>query len=295
MTTSDHAAAARGASIPVITSVQSIAQASRAWIVDIWGVIHNGARLFPDAVAACKAFRAAGGIVVLVTNAPRPTAAIEQQLETMGVPDGTYDAIVTSGDVTRGLIRNHVGQPIYHLGPERDVSVFDGIDVRFANAEDAVAVVNTGLFDDITETPDDYAAMLAGFHARNLPMICANPDITVERGDDLVYCAGALAQAYQAMGGVVAYAGKPHPPIYEAAFAHMDTVARASVPRDQIVCIGDGLRTDMKGAATMGLRAVFVPSGVDMGKGGQATQAEIDAAFADGAFKPEAAQFGLRW
>jgi HAD superfamily hydrolase (TIGR01459 family) len=188
-----------------------------AVLSDVWGVIHNGVSAFPAASEALSRFRQKGGAVSLISNAPRPGAQVIRMLDHMGVPRAAYDAIVTSGDVTRAMVAKRAGEPVYLIGPERDHTIFTGLDAPFSTPEAANYVICTGLFDDEVETPDDYRERLAALRARNLFMICANPDIVVERGDRLVYCAGALADAYAALGGEVYFAGKPHRPLYDMA------------------------------------------------------------------------------
>ena len=197
------------AAIPLLPSIAEFSPTCDAWIVDIWGVMHNGARAFDAAGEACRKFRAGGGIVVLLSNAPRPFSAVVGQMTVLGVDPAAYDGGVTSGDATRGLIEAWAGKPLLHIGPERDMGLFDGLDVKLATAEEAQAIVCSGLYDDTRETPADYAGLFERLAARRLPMICANPDLVVERGDKLVYCAGALAAIYAEKGGEVIYAGKP--------------------------------------------------------------------------------------
>ncbi len=160
---------------------------------DVWGVLHNGETAFSAAAAALADARARGIAVILITNAPRPHPGVIAQLAAIGVPSNAWDRVVTSGDVTRELIAEGP-RKIFHLGPERDLSIYDGLDVDIVEEFEAAAVVSTGLFDDETETPEDYADMLRRFRSRNLPFVCANPDIVVERGDRLIWCAGALAR-----------------------------------------------------------------------------------------------------
>jgi len=198
------------AEIPVIGSIEDPGSRYSAWLVDIWGVMHNGHRAFPRAIAATRAFRARGGIVVLLSNSPRPSPSVQEQLRRLGVPDDAYDATVTSGDLTRHELDKHKGAIVFHLGPERDLPIFQGLAVKLGRPEQAELVVCSGLLDDETETPDDYIGLLRTLAARKLPMICANPDHLVERGDRLVYCAGALAALYEQEGGRVIYAGKPY-------------------------------------------------------------------------------------
>jgi HAD superfamily hydrolase (TIGR01459 family) len=286
---------AAGRRIPVLPSIASLVPLADAWLSDVWGVIHNGRAAYPQAVDACIRFRAGGGTVVLVTNAPRPEAAVAEMLDRLGVARGAWDAIVTSGDVTRELIRPLADRPIFHLGPERDRGIFDGLPVRFVRAQQAEAVVCSGLFDDDTETPEDYRLMLEAFRARSVPMICANPDLVVERGERLVYCAGAIADAYEKIGGEVAYAGKPHAPIYDRAFEVFARILGAAVPKDRILAIGDGLKTDVKGAGDAGLRCLFIASALHVAPGKSFDETVLAELFAGHPHTPIAAQTALRW
>jgi HAD superfamily hydrolase (TIGR01459 family) len=262
----------------VIGSIEDLGSRYSAWLVDIWGVMHNGHRAFPRAVAATRAFRARGGIVVLLSNSPRPSPSVQEQLRRLGVPDDAYDATVTSGDLTRHELDKHKGAIVFHLGPERDLPIFQGLAVRLGLPEEAELVVCSGLLDDETETPDDYVGLLRALAARKLPMICANPDHLVERGDRLVYCAGALAALYEKEGGRVIYAGKPHAPIYLLALETISALAGRAVPRSKVLAIGDGVNTDIAGAASLGIDSVFVASGLHVppNKGGEAGTEELD-------------------
>ena len=226
-------------------------------LCDVWGVVHNGVAAHAAACDALKRFRAGGGTVILVTNAPRPGAAVQRVIDGFGVPRDAYDAITSSGDVTRGVVESRLSERLFHLGPERDLPIFAGLEVRFAPVETADYVVCSGLFDDTTETPESYRDMLALMHARSLFMVCANPDIVVERGDTLVYCAGALADAYVALGGHALYCGKPHAPIYDVALAKAAALRGAPLPLKRVLAIGDSVRTDLKGAASFGVDSVF--------------------------------------
>src|SRR5581483_676977 len=211
--------------IPVIASIKDLGSRYSAWLVDIWGVMHNGHRAFAPAVAAAEAFRKQGGILVFLSNSPRPSPGVQEQLSRLGVPASSYDATVTSGDLTRHELRKHKHPRVFHLGPARDLPIFAGLDLTLVKPEEAELVVCSGLFDDETETPQDYAGLLDKLAARHLPMICANPDHLVERGDKLVYCAGALASVYETLGGDVTYAGKPYVPIYELALETIRGIA----------------------------------------------------------------------
>jgi HAD superfamily hydrolase (TIGR01459 family) len=200
---------------PIIPHFSALAPDYEVLLSDVWGVVHNGLAAFPHACDALMRARARGLTVVLITNAPRPSAVVARQLDKLHVPREAYDAIVSSGDVTRAVIESRPGQRLFHLGPERDRSMFSGFNV--APLESANYVVCTGLDDDEVETPDDYRARLETMLARKLFMVCANPDVVVERGPQLVYCAGAIADLYATMGGEVLYAGKPYRPIYDMA------------------------------------------------------------------------------
>ena len=186
---------------------------------DIWGVVHNGLESFPEACAALHSYRQQGGVVILITNAPRPADSVQRQLRKLGVADETYDAIVTSGDLTRRFVADHPGKKLYWVGSERHDSVHRGLNPVLSDLDDADYIICTGLADDETETAEDYRPMLNKALARKVPLICANPDIVVERGDRLIYCAGAIAELYRELGGEVVFYGKPHRPIYECAMA----------------------------------------------------------------------------
>jgi HAD superfamily hydrolase (TIGR01459 family) len=278
---------------------EPLAKAYDVLLSDVWGVVHNGIAAYGAACEALTRFRARGGTVILLTNAPRPGIAVQRILDRLGVPHDAYDAITSSGDVTRGIIERRLGENVFHLGPERDHSIFTGLDVKFTPFESADYVVCSGLFDDTIETPDSYRDMLAEMRARSLFMVCANPDIVVERGDTLVFCAGALADAYAGLGGEVLYCGKPHAPIYQAAMATaLAARGRIAVPLERVLAIGDSVRTDLKGAAAFGLDSLFVTSGIHAEEyGGRDTPDldALDAVFAAGGVTPKAVMRGLRW
>jgi HAD superfamily hydrolase (TIGR01459 family) len=266
---------------------------------DVWGVVHNGMAAFPAACDALLRFRERGGTVILITNAPRAGAAVAHILDRLNVPEVAYDAITSSGDVTRGIVAERKGQCVFHLGPKRDHSIFTGLDVRFAPLESADYVVCSGLFDDTVETPESYRDMLAAMRARSLLMVCANPDVVVERGDALVYCAGALADAYAARGGDVLYCGKPHAPIYETALATATALRGGKAPaRNRVLAIGDSVRTDLKGAAAFGLDVMFVTSGLHAehyGSREAPDMAALNKVFAEAAVAPKAVMRALLW
>ncbi len=245
----------------VISSLEEVSGHYAAILCDVWGVLHNGVWHFEPAAAALAAARARGLAVIMITNSPRPRDGVEAQFETIGVPGDAWDRVVTSGDVTRKLIAEGPRR-IFHLGPDRDASLFDGLDVDLVEEFEASAVVCTGLVDDEVETPDDYTELLARLRSRNLPFICANPDIVVERGERMTWCAGALARDYTLQGGRTLIAGKPHRPIYEAAIREACDVLGREVDRKEMLAIGDGMLTDIKGAADNGLDVLYISGGI---------------------------------
>ena len=247
--------------VEFVESLDELSGAYSAVLCDVWGVVHNGVSAYPQAGAALERARAKGLAVVLITNSPRPHEGVEKQLAAIGVPDSAWDRVVTSGDVTRDLIRQGP-RKIFHLGPERDEPIFDGIDVELVEEPEAAAIVCTGLFDDEVETPDDYTEQLRRLRSRNLPFICANPDIVVERGHKMIFCAGALARDYGLLGGRTLTAGKPHRLIYEAALAAAGEVLGREGSEADALAIGDGMPTDIKGAADNGIDALYVSGGI---------------------------------
>lgn len=232
------------------------------WLCDVWGVVHNGVSAFVPALDCLKSHRSAGGAVVLITNAPRPSAAILPQLQRLGVAEECYDGIVSSGDVTRALVAEWQGARACHIGPARDLVLLDGLDVEWVGLEEADAVVCSGLVDDERETAAAYDGMLAAMRRRDLEMICANPDKVVQKGDRLIPCAGALAQRYEALGGRVRMAGKPFAPIYAEALRLAAKVRACPLCREDVLAIGDGLQTDAQGAQKNNLALLFISGGI---------------------------------
>jgi len=229
---------------------------------DIWGVVHNGLEAFPEACEALHTYRQQGGTVILITNAPRPADSVQRQLRKLGVADDTYDAIVSSGDLTRDFVADHPGKKMFWIGMERHNAVHRGLDPVIAPLEDADYIVCTGLYDDETETPEDYRDMLLQARARKLPFVCANPDIVVERGDRLIYCAGAIAELYRELGGEVIFYGKPHRPIYERAMELAAEQRGHPAALSRVLAIGDSVRTDLAGAHGFGIDLLFVTRGI---------------------------------
>jgi len=267
-------------------------------LCDVWGVVHNSLVASPEAHDALSRFRAQGGAVVLITNAPRPGAVVKRQLDKLGVPEHAYDAIVASGDVTRGVIAQRAGQSVFWVGPERDRPLFEGLDLSFTDVDKADYLVCTGLYHDENEKPEDYRDVFEKARARNLYFVCANPDLVVERGTELLYCAGALADLYHVMGGDVLYAGKPHAPIYEEALKRAAAAQGRAAPRRRVIAIGDSIRTDMKGAVKFGIDSLFVTAGIhaeEFGDRDAPDPRRLATAFAREGVQPTAVTRKLVW
>ena len=265
---------------------------------DVWGVIHNGVAAFPEACEALSRFRAKGGSVALITNAPRPGAVVVKLLDRLAVPHDAYDAIVSSGDVTRAVMAARPGKAVFHIGPERDLPIFDGLGLGFVPYEAADYVVCTGLANDEFETPEHYRELLTKIRARGLFMLCGNPDLVVERGDELLYCAGALADLYGTLGGEVFYAGKPHRPIYDQAMERIAGLRGVAAPLARVLAIGDSVRTDLKGASERGIDCLFVTAGIhaeELGDRHNPDPAALTRIFAEAGIAPKAVTRRLMW
>lgn len=285
---------------PIVPSFAALAPRYDLVLCDVWGVLHNGVLGSQAAAQALMRARDAGATVILVSNAPREPEGVARILDGFGIPRTAYDAIVTSGMVTSALLAGRPGVKMWHLGPQRDLGIYKGLDLTLASFEEAELIVCTGLFDDTVETPDDYAETLAAARARALPFICANPDIVVERGGDLIWCAGAIAEAYAELGGEVVFCGKPHRPIYETAFATAEKLRGGPVEKARTIAIGDALRTDLAGALGHGIDCLFVAAGIHAGELGLEHGAEVDPRalarlLADGPGRPAAVTTRLAW
>ena len=245
-----------------MTTLSELAPNYDAVLSDVWGVVHNGVSAYADAVHALRQFRRGGGRVVLITNAPRASGPIIDMLDAMKVPRDTYDAVVSSGDVTRGSIAPYKGKVIHHVGPPSiDDSLYDGLGVIRGPAEEASAVVVTDLDTD-DDTPDMYEDRIKVWLKRKLPLICANPDRIVEHGGRIIYCGGALADLYEAHGGRIQMSGKPYRPIYDEALRLAERAAGKALDRGRILAIGDSVRTDAIGAANAGLDLLFITGSI---------------------------------
>ena len=242
----------------LLAGLHEVAPRYDALLCDVWGVVHNGRVAFAEGCAALSRFKAHHGPVVLISNSPRPGPDVVLQLDALGVPREAWTSVVTSGDATREELRARAPGPAWALGPMRDAPLYDGTGIRFAEVPEEAAFVScTGLFDDEIETPDDFRERLRTCVDRGLVMVCANPDRIVQRGGKTIFCAGALADVYVEFGGEVVMAGKPCAPIYQRAYAEAARLLGREVPRDRLLAIGDGLRTDVEGANGQGLDVLF--------------------------------------
>jgi len=272
--------------------LQSFAEVSATYdlaLVDLWGCVHNGEVIYPAAEAALIAYRKAGGRVILVTNAPRPEAGVRARLQDMGLSPDAYDAIATSGDAAQqGMLMGAVGTKVWHLGPDKDDGFFTDLPdwayarpaIERVSFDEAEGIVCTGPFEELTETPEDYRGRFLAAKARGMKLLCANPDIVVDYGETRIYCAGALAQLYDQMGGESLYFGKPYPPIYDLARRHAQKLGLAFA-EDRVIAIGDGIQTDVKGGMAEGVDTLFITGGLAADEFGpdveQPEQAALDA------------------
>lgn len=282
-----------------VSGLSALAPAYRGVLCDVWGVVHNGVSAFQPACEALVAYRKeTGGAVVLITNAPRPFGPVREQLDRLGVPQEAYDCVVTSGDVTHTLLARETKRKAYHIGPPRDFVLFEETGVERSSPEEADIVVCTGLFDDTTETPDDYRERLVGLVRAGKRFICANPDIVVERGDKLIWCAGALARLYEDLGGEVVILGKPHKPIYDLALEKMSEIQGSTANKSDVLAIGDGLPTDIRGAYAQDLDVLFITGGIhsaDFGPPEAPDEKLVKARLAEEGFNARAALPHLVW
>lgn len=270
----------------LVGGLSALAGGYQIILCDVWGVIHDGVKAFAKAAEALRNFRAQGGKAVLLTNSPNPSRHVAAKLDRLGFPRNAYDAIVSSGDITVSLLIGRAGAELFSLGPSGETALFEevraltGRPPQIVPLKQAQFVLCIGLVDPFRETPADYDAILSAMRARNLEMICANPDIVVEDGGKLFYCAGALAERYAAAGGRVIQAGKPFAPIYERALELAGESAGAH-GRAKVLVIGDAMRTDIKGAEIQGFDSLFVTSGIHR----KELHGELDAALDRAAFR----------
>jgi HAD superfamily hydrolase (TIGR01459 family) len=242
-----------------------LASSYRGLLCDVWGVLHDGVAAYPRAGEALMQYRRQGGRVILITNAPRPKADVVEMLDKLGVPRAAYDDVVTSGETARSVLAARQGARVYHVGPERDLPIYFGLHIEFSDEEECDLVSCTGLFDDERETPDDYIDSMREWQERGVPMLCVNPDIVVERGNRLVWCAGALAERYREMNGETIVVGKPYAPIYERALERIAELVGEPIPKSAVLAIGDGVDTDVRGAVGQGIDVLFATGGIHAG------------------------------
>ena len=266
---------------------------------DVWGVIHNGREHFAPACAALARYRAERGPVVLISNSPRPAHDVIPQLDQLGVPREAWSTLVTSGDATRLLLAQRAPGPAWILGPERDGTLYEGLGLTPAEPATAAFIACTGPFNDEVEVPEDYRERFVGPASRGIAMICANPDRVVQRGSKLIYCGGALADLYRDRGGEVLMAGKPYAPIYELSLAEAARLTGRAVDPARVLCIGDGVHTDVQGAEEQGLDCLFVARGIHgeaaMGPDGKLSAPAVDALLAAEGVKARYAMADLVW
>jgi HAD superfamily hydrolase (TIGR01459 family) len=254
----------------IIDRLSDISDGYDALFCDLWGCVHDGVRAIPSAVDALRAFRDKGGMVVLLTNAPRPRAEVAEQIAGFGVPEDSWDTIATSGDAARvAMFTGAVGSRIYHIGERRDAGFFDPLAIvsdpiaisRTEALSEADGIVCTGPFDPHAD-PETLRPQLLEAKTRGLKLLNANPDIVVDRGETREWCGGAVAQLYERMGGSVLAFGKPHPPVYDMARRRLAEAGGEGIGDDRILAIGDGIQTDVKGAMGEGIDALFVSGGL---------------------------------
>lgn len=284
--------------VEIITGASTLLSRYSVLICDVWGVVHDGVTAYLEAGEALARFRAGGGTVVLLSNAPAPSSDVMHVLEDKHVREDAWDGLVTSGDVTRARLIETCVRRVFHIGTARDRAIFEGLDIQLTGIDDAQMVVATELEDDRALDPEDYRPLLSQCHALGLPFLCGNPDLVVHVGDHLLPCAGALATIYVEMGGEVFWAGKPHAPVYAMAWRMAAAAHGKPVPKKQMLAIGDALRTDMVGARDFGIDSLLVAGGIHRDEAmpdGRFDQAGLEAACAGFNVSPIAVIDQLRW
>ena len=288
----------------IIQNFDDIAGRYDAAFVDLWGCLHNGFKPFSAAVQALEAFKNNGGKILLLTNSPRPRPSVIRQLDKIGVPRDLYHDVAASGDASQfSLAAGDVGNKVYHLGPDRDTGFFNDLPadilqdriIERVPLDQAEGIVCTGLFHDDTETPENYRAELLYAKNKGLKLLCTNPDLIVDKGDHRIFCAGALAKAYEDMGGTSLYFGKPHPAIYDLARRRLADIA--DIEDHRIICIGDGINTDIRGAIAEDMDSLFITGGLAAKDTGTVTQPDpqkLNAFLNDAQLSPSYAMGHLR-
>ena len=290
--------------VAVLEGFAPLAEAHDGFILDLWGVIHDGVTPYPGAVEVLQKLQAAGKRVVLLSNAPRRSGAAQAAMRGMGIEDALYTGILTSGEAVHLHLRDRddpffesLGERVFHLGPARDKNVMENLWLTEVPSPSlADWVLNTGPDDHKSDQcVDDFEDTLEACAALDLKMVCANPDLEVIRGGQRVICAGALAARYAELGGTVRLVGKPDPAIYARVFRMLGVRDRA-----RILAVGDALRTDIAGAASVGIPSAWVLGGIHGEELGLAADGGIDAArvaerAADAGLAPLAALPAFRW
>lgn len=282
------------------TGLSALSDRYDVLLCDVWGVIHNGVESYPEACQALVNWRERRGPVVLISNSPRPASDVVAQLDSLGVPRAAWSAFVTSGDATRALLAERAPGKVWRIGPDRDAPLYEGFDLDLTGSyDDADFIGVSGLYDDETESPAEYADRLAVAAERKLPLICANPDRVVQRGDRLIYCGGALADLYETLGGEVLMAGKPYAPIYDLALTEAQALLGQPVDRSRVLCIGDGVITDVKGAHDQNLACLFIAKGIHgeaaLGADGKLDHAKVQGLLAAESLGAAHAMADLVW
>jgi HAD superfamily hydrolase (TIGR01459 family) len=283
---------------PIVDGLSTLAKDFDLILCDVWGVLHNGLEAYLEAAEALRRFRARGGTVILVSNAPRPHQAVEKRLAQLGVTREAFDDFVTSGDLTREVVASRPGVPLLHMGPARDFRLFEGLDAPRVAAKEAQYFLCTGPMPEDVRSVEPFRELLSELSSRGLEFVCANPDLVVERGDELLLCAGSLAALYERLGGRVLYAGKPHRPIYELALSKAERRRGRSIDRARVLAIGDAPRTDIAGARAIGARALLVAKGIharELMPKGVLLRPALERLLADAPGQPDAVIAELRW
>ena len=282
----------------IIATLRELGAGFDVVLCDVWGVLHNGVRSYAEAADALRRLRAGGTTVVLISNAPRPHHVVETQLRELGVPREAYDEFVTSGDLTREVVASRPGVPLQHIGPARDFRLFDGLDAPRLGAAEAQYILCTGPMPENVRSAEHFRDGFVAAVGRGLEFVCANPDLVVERGDELLLCAGSLASLYEGLGGKVLWAGKPHRPINELALSKAARRRGATIDARRVLAVGDAPRTDIAGARAIGAASLLVAKGIharELMPQGVVEAAAVERMFAEAASVPDAVIDQLRW
>jgi HAD superfamily hydrolase (TIGR01459 family) len=284
--------------LAIIDGLRVLAGEFDVVLCDVWGVLHNGVSAYREASDALRRARSGGATVVLISNAPRPHTVVEKHLASLGVARDGWDELVTSGDLTREVVASRPGVPLYHMGPERDFRLFDGLDAPRVAANSAQYLLCSGPIPEDVPSAEPFRAMFSEFVGRGLEFVCANPDLVVEKGDRLLLCAGSLAALYESLGGSVLYAGKPHRPIYDMALSKTARRRGRAVDPARVLAIGDAPRTDIAGAQSIGARTLLVAKGIhanELMPLGVIDGGAVERMFAAASARPDAVIDRLRW